>query len=789
MLKSKFAKNKEKFQAQKIFTDRKKPSNVFKESILNLDERKQELIVFYGKGGIGKSRLIKKLLSDSEQVYEKYDKKRIHNIFVSLDAYEFFNPVNILMSIRSQVYGDCGFFDYALLQYCAKAKMTVDEIKNKSFILPSSIVEVLNEVIDLGTGSACVPTALLQKSISFIKDHLFRKKYQEEIEQISMLNEFEIYERLPYYLGLCISNAIQSGDMHVIFLDSYESMLARTAGVTPSVGNEEWLQELFLSCETIRIIIASRDRLKWDRMDEEWGLLLNQHRLDNLSKEDSRWFLEQVPIKEEDQIKIIVEKSGGVPLYLDMCVDIYEADKNKGKTSDFNSIQNGEKIIDRYMRHLNQKDKFAVKVLSVPGSFSIKYAINILEKQNLIYSEDEIVLLFDKSIILPLDDRKGTWKVDESVRLHLREQMDPSHIKNILKQMIECIKIEKSGRGFPYLASILEMITDNPVYLEGIEEVLVEQVEYYASAGFWDELHKILKGYTESKNESLNAIAVVEELIYLRRCGNLKEAEEFGACHTIKKEILGVWYYMYRYLLIQIRHLEGYYEECMNNYKVLLDDMELIRLAIPQHVYITVAMKYADLLFLQGKFEKSLETIKNLQNNNGISLVDKIELMRIEGHIYRFCDQFENAELIYRQALKMIKDNHLCAYEGKLYNNMTEALCMIRPTEAMEWYKKSEQLNSQTENWVELGKTYAAGALAQAKMGNGEEAFILSQKAIVEAEKTGYKSGRAFGLYAECVANKTLGNMEACQKSYQNLKQQLEEIKVYRYILEKVEKI
>lgn len=84
-----------------------------------------------------------------------------------------------------------------------------------------------------------------------------------------------------------------------MYLDSYESLLARTEYGTYSVNNEEWLWELFLSSEAIRIIIASRDRLRWDYEDPEWTDYMQQHLLENLSEEDSRWFLEQVPINDE----------------------------------------------------------------------------------------------------------------------------------------------------------------------------------------------------------------------------------------------------------------------------------------------------------------------------------------------------------------------------------------------------------------------------------------------------------------------------------------------------------
>jgi tetratricopeptide (TPR) repeat protein len=564
-------------------------------------------------------------------------------------------------------------------------------------------------------------------------------------------------------------------------------MLARTTGVTPSADNEEWIQELFLSCETIRIVVASRDRIRWDRKDADWKAYLNQHLLDNLSVEDSRWFLEQVPIREPEVIDTIVDHAGGVPLYLDMCVDIYEAEINEGKALDFSSLQKGEKIIDRYIRHLDQKDKYAVRVLSIPRSFNVKYAMRLLEKQKLLYSEEELLMLCDKSVILSLDEAKGLWKVDESVRLHLRNQMRPEKIREILGHMMECIAEEDSGRAFPYFATILEVVSEKPEYLEQIEESVLEEVDYYANAGYWKEMHAILASETENSNPRLQAVAVMEELIYLRRTGRLAEAEQFGASHPLRKETMGAWYYMYRYLLIQIRHLQGHYEESLREYKALVDEMEMIRAVIPLHIYVTVCMKYADLLFLRGEFDESLALVENLQKEDGVLLVDRIELLRIEGHIYRFLNQFEQAELIYRSAVKLMADNGLAAYEGKLCNNMVEALCRTEPQEAMEWFEKSKDINEQTENEIELGKSYAAASIAQTKLGDTDQAIHFSQESIRISELTGYKSGRAFGLLAMCLAYKESGDVEKLEEYRAQLRKQLDEIGVYLYIYKEVE--
>ncbi|MGN0650487.1 MAG: hypothetical protein ACI4KM_08635 [Oscillospiraceae bacterium] len=786
MLKSKFSKSNTLFKAQKLFTDRVEPSAVFTKSLQMISAKPQEILVYYGKGGIGKSSLLKKLYLLASDIYSQIAEYKVHPVFVSLDAYDFANPINILMAIRNGVVGDCGLFDYAMLQYCSKAKLNVEEIMQKNSVLSSPIMGVLNELISLGTMSACIPTATLQKCISLIKDHRMMTKYKSEIEEINTLNEFEIFERLPYYLGICISNAAEKGNFHVLFLDSYESLLARTEYGTFSVDCEDWLRELFLSSEAIRFVIASRDRLRWDHVDSEWADFMQQHLLNNLSDEDSRWFLQQVPIRDEAVIDSIVENAGGVPLYLDMCVSIYEDDINSGKPFEMTSVRNGEKIISRYIRHLSAKDKLAISILAALKSFDYKFADSLLKRNQVIYETDELKELMEKSIFLSIDSARGLWKVDESVRLHQRARVGHEKAAEILGNILACLMEASEGQYYQHLSLVIETACDWPDVLDSIEERCIEAIEYYANVGFWGELHTLLSGCVDNENERLRTLATVEELIYLRRTGRLKEAEQLADTHPLSKEILGNWYYMYRFICTQIKHLLGNYDESLNSYRALIEEMDLIRPLIPNHIYIAPCMKYADILFLKGRFDESLERVQKLEAENALNPGDRIELLRIKGHIYRFQKEYKSAELIYRCALKLAEDHGLRAYCGKLYTNMAEALCVVSPEEALEWFNKAREENLSTENDIELGKALAAASAAYTTLGSLDEGVMFAKQAVSTAEKTGYLSGQAFGLAVLYYALKQSDRIEEAEHAKASLCQIIERIGVYRYLSERV---
>lgn len=785
MLKSKFSKRSSSFKANKIFTDRIEPRKVFFDSIGTFPRNPQEILVFYGKGGIGKSSLLRNLYQNMQESAD--DKEiRLHRIFVSLDAYDFANPINILLAIRNNIHGDCGLFDYAMMQYCSKARMSVEEIMQKNTALSVQVMEVLNDIVAIGTLSACVPTATLRKCVSFIKDMRFKKRYKEEIEEIGTLNEFEIFRRLPYYLGLCIAYAAEKGDYHAIFFDSYESYLIRIRNDTPSEDREEWLKELFLSSEYLRIIIASRDRLRWDYDDPEWGDYIDQHLLSNLSDEDSRWFLEQIPIRDDGIIETIVKNAGGVPLYLDMCVDIYEDDVNSNRPFSLSSAGNGEKLIGRYLRHLTQQEKYAVKILAALRGFDLTFASELLKKQQVILDASGLRELMQRSIFLKIDETRELWKVDESVRLHQRSRIDHGKAAEILQSILECLNEHPKGEYYKHLALVLETACDWPEVMPTIILPCIQAIDYYANVGFWKELHLQLNAYIGSENEYLNAIAVLAELICLRRTGELNRADELYRQYPLSKETIGIWYYMYAYIGIQIRHLLGRYDESITAYKELIREMDLVRPLIPDHIYLLPCIKYADLLFLKGKFDESLQIVHTLIANNKLSTPELIEFLRIKGHIYRFRGQYGEAETIYRSALEIAQKDRLRAFLGKLYTNMTETLCVNQSEQALEWFEKAKDENNAAYNEIELGKAYAAASVAYTVLGQYETAIMLAKQSVAYAEKTGYKSGQAFGLIALYYAYLKSGKTQKAQETKRRMQVIFEMIGVYEYLWERV---
>lgn len=529
-LKSKFAKNnvKELFRATKIFTDRVDARKAFSNSIDSwiTGKEKSKILVYYGLGGIGKSRLLKELYHTSDKYYKKHS-GNINNVYISLDTFDCANAINTLIRIRSQLKIDCALFDYAFLEYNAKSNMTVEDLKNKMTGFESPVIDVLNECLDLGMGSITIPSKILSKAVEFIQKKNFDRKYQEQIDEIKTLSDREIYERLPYYLGTAISNAAQKGKYNTIFIDSYESIITSVRHMN---AEEEWLKEFFLSSENIRIVIASRDKLKWELEDEEWNQYIEQHLLSKLSLEDSRFFLKNVPIQEETIIEEIVKSSSGMPLFLDMCVDMYTSDLNSGVDIKEEKFKfRGNTIINRYLKYLKDNEKCAIKLLSMLNCFDKEFAQSYLNSEKIFMLNTEFDELCNRSIFVEDEINSNLIKIDNSVKEYLRKEMTSEQIKEFTEKLIECTEnIKKdTARAFMYFCQIIELEKEFNIDSVEITDKLIDFMQYFMDIGYWNEIYAICNQMPKVLNYNFEIIKYFVNIFYMRRTGKLLGAQRY----------------------------------------------------------------------------------------------------------------------------------------------------------------------------------------------------------------------------------------------------------------------
>lgn len=240
--------------------------------------------------------------------------------------------------------------------------------------------------------------------------------------------------------------------------------------------------------------------------------------------------------------------------------------------------------------------------------------------------------------------------------------------------------------------------------------------------------------------------------------------------------------YLNEFLKTHVEHLLGNYDEALVSYKKLYDEMEIMKEAVPTHVFHTITIKYIDLLFLKGKFKTSLKMIDDMLDSPKISLSEKLELYRTKGHIYRFNLMFDEAEKIYQHAYKLIEKYPSKAFEGKIYTNLAEAMCMKNPSKALEFVEKSIEINTQLENKIELGKTYAASCVAKAMLKDFDNAIIDGSKGKEIQEMVGYQSGKLFCDVSLLLTNYLKNEGQTIKELNDEINDTVKKIKVYTFL-------
>lgn len=195
-------------------------------------------------------------------------------------------------------------------------------------------------------------------------------------------------------------------------------------------------------------------------------------------------------------------------------------------------------------------------------------------------------------------------------------------------------------------------------------------------------------------------------------------------------------------------------------------------------------IKYIDLLFLKGKFKTSLKMINDMLDSSKVNLSEKLELYRTKGHIYRFNLMFDEAEKIYQHAYELIEKYPSKAFEGKINTNLAEVMCIKNPSKALKFVDESIEINTQLENKIELGKTYAASCVARAMLRDWENAILDGNKGREIQEMVGYKSGMLFNDVSLLLVNYLKNETQTVKEMNNDIDTIVREIKVYAFLEE-----
>ena len=413
--------SEQKPRAERIFTDRVKPKDAFRKSIACINEISKDkdgkekntykVLAFYGMGGIGKTSLrehlcdmIKKDDSLKEQVVYSYidfqtdfPKDMISkDVFYRLISDRFHKNFGIKFTIFS-------------LAYIIYLKKLNPNLELKKHTLPfaeegdilSGIIEFLSESVGSIAGITTKIVAYAYKNYSnfFLDDNI--KKELVELENQEVCN---IEQELPRFFAYDLANFKKENPNKkvAIFFDTYELLCKTQPTDAEKLKQDEWTRDFIEQNKNVLFVISGREKLIWELADSDWEKVLEQHRLEELSDDDCKSFLNHCGITDPDIQERIIKCSCGVPFYLDVCVEIWEKDKGK---EDFKDIKQTE-ITERLIRYLDRSELATLELLSIASYFNREIFELMVSKFSTGYPATKIDELAKFSFISSEDNSK-----------------------------------------------------------------------------------------------------------------------------------------------------------------------------------------------------------------------------------------------------------------------------------------------------------------------------------------------------------------------------------------------
>ncbi len=374
-----------------VFTDRTGLIESFESLLAAKQPQENNVLVFYGEGGIGKTTLSQKLQQLLSQQHSKHSVARLD--FASPGTTE---PDTALFRLR-QCFPEIPFptFTLALIYYAGRFHPEAPVITQPAPLLDRAgpYAEVLDKVLERALAVAKV-TPLIGLTLNVIKSvtdtsQILRNWYLHRAEpllrNLSGKTQQELIELLPqlwaqdFRDGL-VASISSDGLYHdsmawrvpapVIFLDTYEALWHGGLGRQGEHRQlrEEWLVSLVGELPQVLWVITGRNRLHWQPYDPAWEACCEQHLVGSLSNGDATDFLAKRGINDPALVATILEHAAGVPFYLELETQLHDKLSPEQRLPEAFGGSH-ELVIERLLSHLEISENETMHLMASFGSW------------------------------------------------------------------------------------------------------------------------------------------------------------------------------------------------------------------------------------------------------------------------------------------------------------------------------------------------------------------------------------------------------------------------------------
>ncbi|MBP1960834.1 NACHT domain-containing protein [Paenibacillus aceris] len=420
---------------KRTFTDRRTPVNLFLKALddKKLDLNKQIVLNFYGVGGMGKTSLNKHLRDLMKNLYEK-------SIIASLnfEHKDPWDPIAALDKLRwdfSQTYG-MNTFHYDTARHIYERAFSPHrpmKVEDLPFFEENSVIATIFEY------GSILPDA--EKYLKFIQEAIKRgkqigdrlsRKNLSYLEDYSKLDARKMISYLPQFFAMDVHNLLSKNQIPVtIFIDTHEAIWSSNRTQGNMLIKDDWLQELVTHLPEATYIICGRDPLRWMELDKGWNDVIIPFKLEAFKDRDSKEFLRYCDIQDENINEFILNICDGLPYLLDKYVIEYEKlSKSRNVTIEaftdrLSKIDLKAKAIDRFYLYLNDEEKHAFNILSIPDQWDQELFAELMKRFNHGFPTAQYDNLNRYSIVMN-GEMPGYYSIDRVMRSFILEKLNQS---------------------------------------------------------------------------------------------------------------------------------------------------------------------------------------------------------------------------------------------------------------------------------------------------------------------------------------------------------------------------
>ena len=427
--------------AVRQFTDREGFITVFDQALTDKQAKPREhrVLVIYGVGGIGKTRIRKELMHRLHQ-------QRPELLIAALDftTEQYRNASDALAALRQSLHQDHGVdfrtFDIAFAVWWKKANPTV-ALRTSSipFIDEGSLAaQVLAAVAQLPVVSWVPAIARVALKGEQAMVEWWSKRGEQELAALSDMEPADILERLPAFWAADMKEHLQRTETGVVlFLDTYEALTGKERAEGAQFSRDAWVRELVTHLPEALWVICGREELRWGEADAAWRECLSQHLVDGLVPADSDRFLISCGINDPAVRQAIVAGSQGVPFYLDLAVDTHEeiaAAGGEPEPQDFAATQYD--LFRRFLSHLNDTEVETLKVLAVPRFWDRVLFEMLVAAEKTGYPVTAFARLCRFSFVNE-SEPAGIWTMHQLMRESMQEYTDKELVERVHRRLFD----------------------------------------------------------------------------------------------------------------------------------------------------------------------------------------------------------------------------------------------------------------------------------------------------------------------------------------------------------------